>query len=123
MAVRLAGRSRCGLAADALDARQRLPASSPTSPPTAAPPAATTNESDDEEEQHCPDSGVYDRCDKAQAEVNAELWQQPSADERSNDSDDEIADESKSGALHEMTCQPSGNEADQKYDEETFTRH
>jgi hypothetical protein len=30
--------------------------------------------------------------------MNAELGQQPSADERSNDSDDEIADESKSAA-------------------------
>jgi hypothetical protein len=108
---------------DATAPTQRLPASPPTSPPTAAPAAATPNESDDEEQQNRADGGVYDRSDKAQAEVDAELGQQPSADEGANDSDDEVADDSKSGALHEMTCQPSGNETDQKYDEETFTGH
>jgi hypothetical protein len=32
-------------------------------------------------------------------------------------------DNPEPGALHNLTGQPSGNEADHQYDQETFTRH
>ena len=54
--------------------------------------------------------------------MDAELRKQPTTDERANDSNDEIADDPKSGALHDLAGQPSGNEADHKYDQKTFTR-
>jgi hypothetical protein len=50
--------------------------------------------------------------------VNAELRKQPAADEGADNSNDEIADDPKSGALHEL--QPPGNEANHQYDQETF---
>ena len=53
--------------------------------------------------------------------MDAESRQQPTTDEGANDSNDEIADDPKAGASHNLAGQPAGNEADQQYDEETFT--
>ena len=39
--------------------------------------------------------------------MDAELWKQPAADERADNSNDEIADDSKPGALNDLTGQPS----------------
>ena len=44
--------------------------------------------------------------------MDAELRQQPTTDEGAYDSNDEIADDPKSGALYDLAGQPSGNEAD-----------
>ena len=44
--------------------------------------------------------------------MDAELRKQPATDERANNSNDEIADDPKSGALHDLAGQPSGNEAE-----------
>jgi hypothetical protein len=55
--------------------------------------------------------------------MNAELRKQPTADKGTDNSNDEIADDSKPGASHDLAGQPSGNEADQQYDQETFARH
>ena len=37
--------------------------------------------------------------------------------------DDDIADDAKAGALHDLASQPTGHEADDEDDEETFARH
>jgi hypothetical protein len=55
--------------------------------------------------------------------MEAELWKEPTANEGACDSYEEVADDSKPGALHDLTSQPSGDETDQQYDQETFTRH
>jgi hypothetical protein len=55
--------------------------------------------------------------------VEAELRKEPAANEGTRDSDKEVADNPKSGALHNLAGQPSGDEADQQYDQETFARH
>jgi hypothetical protein len=55
--------------------------------------------------------------------VEAELRQEPAADEGACDSDEEVADDPETGALHDLARQPSGNEADHQYDQQTFTRH
>ena len=52
--------------------------------------------------------------------MGAELRQQPTTNEGAYDSNDEIADDPKSGALHYLAGQPSGGEADTYYDQETF---
>ena len=41
--------------------------------------------------------------------MDAELRKQPTTDERANDSNDEITDDPKPGALHDLAGQPSGN--------------
>jgi hypothetical protein len=52
--------------------------------------------------------------------MDAELRQQPTTDEGAYDSNEEIADDPKAGALHDLAGQPSGGEADPYYDQETF---
>jgi len=47
-----------------------------------------------------------------EAKVDAELGQQPRANEGSNDSDDEVTDDPEPGALHNLAGQPSCNDAD-----------
>ena len=71
------------------------------SAPTEAPSASATNEPDDQQEYQRPDCGVDDRRNHPHAEVNTELRKQPAADEGADNSNDEIADDPKSGALHE----------------------
>ena len=55
--------------------------------------------------------------------MEAELRKEPTANEGTSDSNEKVADNPEPGALHNLTGQPSGNEADHQYDQETFTRH
>jgi hypothetical protein len=86
------------------------------------PPASATNEPDDQQQQQRADGGVDDCRDNARAEVEAELREEPTADEGTCDSDEEVADNPEPGALHDLARQPSGYETDHQYDQETFTR-
>ena len=52
-----------------------------------------------------------------------ELGQQPASDKGAQDSDDEVADESEAGPLHDLAGEPAGNEADKQYDQQAFARH
>src|ERR1700724_568954 len=93
--------------------RPRLPAPAPTAPPSAAPAALVAHEPDDQQEQHRADRGIDDRPAEAEADVDAELGQQPRADERSEDADEKISDDPEPGAAHDLPGQPSRDEADQ----------
>src|SRR5205807_6875592 len=95
----------------------------PTSPPTPSPSAAATNEPDNQQQYQRTNGGVDDRRNNAGSEMDAELRKQPAPDEGAYDSNDEIADDPKPGALHDLAAQPSRNEADHQYDQETFTRY
>src|SRR5947209_2971311 len=97
---------------------QRLPQFPPQLPRHPPPPL---NEPDDQQQYQRADSGVDDRCNNAGAEMDSQLRKQPTADEGTYYSDDEIADDPEPGALHDLAGQPSGNEADDQYDEETLT--
>jgi hypothetical protein len=55
--------------------------------------------------------------------VDAELRQQPPADEGAYDSDDKVADDPIPGASHDLARQPSSDKADHDDDEKTFIRH
>jgi hypothetical protein len=57
------------------------------------------------------------------AEVEVELRNEPTANEGACDSHEEVVENPEPGAPHDLASQPSGNEADQQYDQETFTRH
>ena len=48
---------------------------------------------------------------------------EPTANEGACNSHEEVAENPEPGALHDLASQPSGNEADQQYDQETFTRY
>jgi hypothetical protein len=99
----------------------RLPASSPNTTRTPSPSASAANEPDDKQQDQRADGGVDDRRNDARAKMNAELRKQPTTNKGPYDSDDDIADDPEPGTLHDLTGQPSGNEADQQYDQETFT--
>ena len=53
---------------------------------------------------------------------DAELRQQPVADEGADNADDEIADEAEAGPAHDFAGEPAGDEADQQDDQKTFVR-
>jgi hypothetical protein len=53
--------------------------------------------------------------------VEAELRKEPTANEGARDSYEQVADDTEPGTSHDLTGQPSGNEADHQYDQKTFT--
>ncbi len=55
--------------------------------------------------------------------MEAELRPEPTANDGTCDSDEEVAEDPEPGASHDLAGQPSGNEADHQYDQKTFTRH
>jgi hypothetical protein len=55
--------------------------------------------------------------------MEAELGQEPTANEGAHDSDEEVADKSEPRALHDLTGEPASNEADRQHDQQIFTRH
>jgi hypothetical protein len=100
-----------------------LPTPYPIASPPSPPPAPATNEPDDQQQQHRPNGGIDDCRDHTAAEVEAELWKEPSSEEGAGDAYNEITNEPESGASHDLASKPSANEADNHYDQETFTRH
>jgi hypothetical protein len=87
----------------------RLPAPSPSGIPA----ASAAHELDDHKQYECADGGVDDRRNKPGAKVNAESGQHPAADERPDDANDEVTDNSKPRSLHDLPGKPSGYETDQ----------
>ena len=79
----------------------------PASPPTRSPSASTANE---------PDIG--------NSTSGPKVAQLPmKVPEGAYNSNEEIADDPKPSALHDLAGQPSGDDADHQYDQETFARH
>jgi len=69
------------------------------------------NEPDDQQQDQRSDRSVDDRQDNTRAEMKAELGKEPIANERARDSYEEVAYDSEASALHDLSGQPSGNEA------------
>src|SRR5579862_7206669 len=98
----------------------RLPPTAPTTAPAAAPaatPATATaagNESDDDQQQNGADGRVDDQGDSSNPEMDVQSGQQPIADERSDDADDQVADDAKTAAVDDFSRQPAGNNPDQQ---------
>jgi hypothetical protein len=55
--------------------------------------------------------------------MDAQLREQPATDEGANNSDGEIGNEAETGATHDLSCEPAGDDTDQQNDEKTFPRH
>ena len=81
--------------------------------PTPSPSASATNEADDQQQHQCTNGGVDDRRTNPQAKMDAELRKQPSTDEGAYDSNEEIDNDPKADALHDLAGHPSGGEADE----------
>ena len=93
-----------------------LPSASAPRPKT----AATSPKANQEEKQHRTNGGVYNRGDNAGTQMDTDSRQQQIADECADNAYYEIADESKSGAAHDLSGQPAGNKTDHQDDQKTF---
>jgi hypothetical protein len=76
-----------------------------------------------DQQDHCAERGVDDSGDNTGTKVNPQLRHQPAADEGADNANNNIADETEAAALYDLSRQPTRDQADQKYDEKTFTRH
>jgi hypothetical protein len=74
----------------------------PAPAPTAAKAVATAQQPNYKQKKDGADGGVDDRGDNSGPEMDAELRQQPVANERADNADDEIGDESVSGPPHDL---------------------
>jgi len=52
--------------------------------------------------------------------MNAQAGKQPVPDKCADDPNDDIPYDPESGASYDLTGEPSGNETDYQYDDETF---
>src|SRR5262245_52468795 len=88
-----------------------------------SPSAAAVNEPQNDQENNGTDGGHYDGRNDAGAEVDAQLGQQPTADERADDSDADVRDEAIAAAIDELSGKPSRDQAAQQNDENRLIRH
>jgi hypothetical protein len=92
-------------------------------PPSASAPAASkaaSQKPNHKQKQDGANGSVDDRGDDAGTEMDADLRQQPVANERADNAYYEIADESESGPPYDLSGQPASNETDEQYDQKTF---
>jgi hypothetical protein len=89
-----------------------------------APSGAAAEEPNDQQQHNRTDRRVDDRGDhEACAEMQMKLRQEPAAYKGASDADNEIAENAKPGALHDLACKPSGNHTHYHNDDETFVGH
>src|SRR5262245_63741158 len=88
-----------------------------------SPSAPAVNEPQNDQKNDSTDGGHDDGRNDAGAEVDAQLRQQPTADERADDSDADVRDEAIAGASDDLSGKPSRDQADQQNDENRFIRH
>src|ERR1700681_999866 len=88
-----------------------------------APSPASANEPEDDQEQNGSDGRRDDGGHDAGAEVDAQPGKQPAADEGADNSDADIGDDAETGATHDLSGKPAGDETHQQDDEKTFPRH
>lgn len=55
--------------------------------------------------------------------MDTELRQQPASDKGAENADDDIANETKAGPAHDLTCQPACNQTDKQDEQQAFTGH
>src|SRR5690349_1889040 len=85
--------------------------------------AAGSNQPHDQQQQHGADCGIDDLADNAAADGNAEPGKQQTGDQRAADADDDIAENSKPGAAHDLSGQPARDKADEQNNENAFVRN
>src|SRR6476659_10057386 len=75
--------------------------------PSTTPAGTTSDEPYNEQQHNSTDCCVDDCADDADAEMNAQLWQQPTSNKSTDNSDNQIADKSKPGSTNELASQPA----------------
>jgi hypothetical protein len=54
--------------------------------------------------------------------MDAQPWKQPASNEGTDNSDNQIANETKTGSEYELSSQPASDYADDYYNQNTFAR-
>jgi hypothetical protein len=97
--------------------------SSPALPTPEFAASGTPDEPQEQQQDDRADRRADDNAYQTDAQVNAKARQKPSADKRSENADDNVADETKAAASDERTCQPTGHSADDEPNEKRFGSH
>jgi hypothetical protein len=100
-----------------------LPTSAPSASPSPSPATGSAKQSHKQQQQYCTNRGVDDRTEHSGAQVDAEPRQQPIADKRADDPDEKIANNSEPRPTNDFTGQPSGDDANEQYDQQALIGH
>jgi hypothetical protein len=92
------------------------------SPTPACPTAASSDEAKYDQQHDRAYERVNDQCDDPHAEMDVKPRQQPITNKSSQQADDHVSDQAETRASHHLACEPSGNEADEKNDQEALIR-
>src|SRR5258705_11958701 len=82
--------------------------------------AAGSDQPNDQQKYDGADRGIDDLPDDPAADRNAELWKQQTGDQRAGDTDENVADDPKAGAAHDLPGQPACNQADEQNNKNAF---
>src|SRR5208282_567979 len=85
-------------------------------------PAARPHQPQRQQKHDCSDGGVDDKADDAGAEMSSEPMQKPIADERADDANRRVADETKPVAPNNPASQPSGDDPNDQNDKQPLVR-
>jgi hypothetical protein len=79
-------------------------------------------EPDDVQQEECADNSCNQQAEDTSAR-NAEQTEYPDSDEGTNHSDDQIANETEPGALHDFASEESGDNPDDEKKQQVFSTH
>lgn len=88
--------------------------------PSASAAETTVDQSEDQQEHNGSDERIDDQGNDPDPEVDTEAGHQPVSDERTDQTDEQVADQSEAAALHNPASQITGNNPDDEDDEETL---
>jgi hypothetical protein len=100
--------------------RYRFSATSFSSAPAASTTKPTAYQSQDQQKHDGSYEGVDDQSNDPGPEVNTKARQQPVTYERSDQTNEQITNQSKAATLHHSACQPTGDNSDHDNDEQTL---
>ena len=81
------------------------------------------NEAHQKEDHTGPDHGAQNLTQHAAKNENANAWQKPTADNGTNNANDDVTDKTETTALHDLTGEPASNCANDEPDKQRFDSH
>jgi hypothetical protein len=81
------------------------------------------DEADDEQNDAGANEGIDDRAEDSATNQNTDCRQQPSRDDGTDNSENDIADESEPAAFHDLACKPACNGANDEPNDKRFDCH
>src|SRR5271167_2277335 len=85
--------------------------------------APGSNQPHDQQEQDGADRRIDDFRDEATTDMDTKLWKQITGDQRAGDTDENIPDNAKAGAAHNLSGQPARDKPDEQDNKNAFVRY